>query len=267
MNSLLLASSSISLAPWDWLVVGLGVLVIGIAKSGFGGGVGILAVPMFVVAMGPKQGLGAMLPLMLAADIFSVYHHWGTWDRQNLRVLIPGTLLGIVGGTAVLAWLLSGDGSVDLATAEHRMKVTVGLICVLYVVGTVIRNRFAPHWRWEANWLSGTITGTAAGITSTIAHAGGPVMAIFLLGQHLSKRPFIGTTVIYFFLANAVKLLPYGYLGMIDTTTLGFGLWLLPLVPIGTLAGAHLNRVMSEGLFRGTIMAIVLVTGLKMVLS
>jgi uncharacterized protein len=265
MNNLLLASASISLSPWSWLVAGLGVLVIGVAKSGFGGGVGILAVPMFVFAMGPKQGLGAMLPLMLAADVFSVYHHWGAWDPQNLKVLIPGTLLGIVAGSAALAWLLGGG--VDLASAEHRMKVTVGLICVLYVVGTIVRNRFAPQWRWAASGLGGTITGIAAGVTSTIAHAGGPVLTIFLLGQHLAKRPFIGTTVIYFFLANAVKLLPYGLLGMIDTTTLGFGLWLLPLVPIGTLAGAHLNRVMSEGLFRAAIMTIVLVTGLKMVVS
>ena len=143
----------------------------------------------------------------------------------------------------------------------------MGLICVLYVVGTVVRSRFAPRWRWEARGLGGTITGLTGGVASTIAHAGGPVLTIFLLGQHLAKRPFIGTTVIYFFLANAVKLLPYSYLGMINTNTLGIGLWLLPLVPIGTLAGAHLNRVMSEGLFRAAIMTIVLVTGLKMVVS
>ncbi len=70
-----------------------------------------------------------------------------------------------------------------------------------------------------------------------------------------------------FDVAVNVAVSPSPAQAMIDTTTLGFGLWLLPLVPIGTLAGAHLNRVMSEGLFRGTIMAIVLVTGLKMVLS
>ncbi len=57
------------------------------------------------------------------------------------------------------------------------------------------------------------------------------------------------------------------FLGMIDTSTLGFGLWLLPLVPVGTYAGAHLNRVMSEDLFRNVIMGIVLLTGLKMIMG
>jgi uncharacterized membrane protein YfcA len=254
---------------WGHSLAAAAVLVIGIAKSGFGGGVGILAVPMFVLAMGPKRGLGAMLPLMLVADAFSVYHHWGSWDRRNLVVLMPGTITGMGVGIALLAWLLAehGTGQPPLASAEHSMRVAIGMICVLYVVGNVVRNRYAPHWRWNANWGTGTTAGTSAGIVSTLAHAGGPVTAIFLLGQHLPKRQFIGTTVVYFFIVNALKLIPYGYLGMIDTSTLTYGLWLLPLVPLGTLAGAHLNRVMGEALFRNSIMILVLLTGLKMVLS
>lgn len=250
--------------PWhSWLLAAFAVIVIGVAKSGFGGGVGILAVPMFVLAMGPKRGLGVMLPLMLAADVFSVYHHWRRWDRYNLKVLMPGTIAGIVTGVAVLAWMLAGSER-QLATAERKMQAVIGAMCVLYVAGSLIRNRYAPNWRWRATWMAGTTTGISAGVASTLAHAGGPVTAIYLLGQHLPKQAFIGTTVIYFFITNVLKLAPYGYLGMIDTTTLSQGLWLLPLVPVGTFTGAHLNRVMSEKAFRSAIMIIVFLTGLEM---
>ncbi len=278
MHGPLLSETLSSLPLSHWAMAAAAVLVIGIAKSGFGGGVGILAVPMFVWAMGPKFGLGAMLPLLIAADVLSVYHHWGKWDRQNLKVLLPGSILGIVAGAAVLAWLLlsSGEGGTlaagdastgqsQLAAAEHKMKVAIGVICVLYVVSSVARARYAPHWRWQADWWTGSTSGALAGLVSTLAHAAGPVITIFMLGQHLSKQKFIGTAVIYFFLINTLKLIPYGLLGMIDTATLGFGLWLLPLVPVGTYAGAHLNRVMSETLFRNVVMTIVFLTGVKMI--
>ena len=248
------------------------VLVIGIAKSGFGGGVGILAVPMFVWAMGPKLGLGAMLPLLIAADIFSVFHHWGKWDRPNLKVLMPGSIIGIVVGAGILSWLLLGAAQAEgatsqLAAAERKMKVAIGVICVLYVISSVVRARYAPHWKWKASWWAGSASGWMAGVVSTLAHAAGPVITIFFLGQHLTKEKFIGTAVIYFFIINTIKLVPYSLLGMIDTSTLGYGLWLLPLVPVGTYAGAHLNRVMSEELFRNLVMGIVFLTGLKMIMG
>ena len=227
-----------------------------------------------------KTALGAMLPLLIAADMFSVYHHWGTWDRQNLKVLMPGSILGILAGAVILAWLLSGDGNgpvvssdvasagqTQLEAAERKMKMAIGVICVLYVVSSVVRARYAPQWRWKPSWWAGSLSGWLAGVVSTLAHAAGPVITIFLLGQHPTKQKFIGTAVVYFFIINTVKLIPYGCLGMIDTATLGFGLWLLPLVPVGTYAGAHLNRVMSEDLFRNVIMTIVFLTGVKMIMS
>jgi uncharacterized membrane protein YfcA len=210
-----------------------------------------------------------MLPLLIAADIFSVFHHWGKWDRPNLRVLMPASIIGILIGAGILGWLLLGDGEAgapksQLEAAERKMKVAIGAICVLYVLSSIVRARYAPNWKWTANWYSGSVSGCLAGIVSTLAHAAGPVITIFLLGQHLRKEKFIGTAVIYFFMVNTVKLVPYALLGMIDTSTLGFGLWLLPLVPVGTYAGAHLNRVMSENVFRNMVMGIVFVTGLKM---
>ena len=42
---------------------------------------------------------------MIAADVFSVYHHWGTWDKRLLRLLLPGTLVGIAAGSVIL-WLI-----------------------------------------------------------------------------------------------------------------------------------------------------------------
>lgn len=262
-------------APWvSWLLAGAAVVIIGIAKSGFGSGVGIVAVPLFVFAFGDSAvAMGALLPLLIAADILSVYHHWGTWDKPNLKVLAPGTVVGVIGGAVILWWLLgmpwplwARNGAGDLDLAERRMQMAIGVICILYVLGDRIKARFAPDFRFQADYLGGSLTGVAAGIVTTIAHAAGPVVTIFLLGQHLLKQAFIGTAVIYFFTVNLAKQLTvYPLLGMTNTETLWAGLWLLPLVPIGTWLGVRLNRIMSETAFRWTILIIVALSGLQLV--
>lgn len=270
-----------------WCLAGFAVVVIGIAKSGFGSGVGIVAVPMFVLAFenpennnATAQALGALLPLLIAADTLSVWHHWGTWDRKNLKVLAPGTIVGVLIGIAILYYLMgmptlwwqSGYNPhaliVDEArqeAAQGQLKFTIGLICLLYVIADRVKSRFAPEFRFQATYLSGTVAGTSAGIVTAIAHAAGPVATIYLLGQHLAKQRFIGTAVIYFFAVNLFKVPFYVLLGQINPTTLWAGLWLVPLVPLGTWLGTRLNRIMSEVVFRWTILVIVAITGLQFV--
>lgn len=262
----------------------LAVVLVGIAKSGFGGGVGIVAVPLFVLAAGSRDGLGALLPLLIAADIFSLGHHWKRWDGPNLRHLLPGSMLGIVAGSVVL-WLLlgrpdlglamDGGGVQDLdeaarqsrAQTENGLKLAVGLICVAYVIGDYIRRRLKIDKPFQTGPVKGNLTGLAAGLVSTIGHAAGPITAIYLLGQKIDRRKFIGTAVIYYFIVNTVKLLPYLLLGLIHTGSLFQGLVLLPLVPVGTFLGAWLNRKLSEDIFRAIILLIVLITGIHFVLE
>ncbi len=246
-----------------WLLAGAAVIIVGIAKSGFGGGVGVIATPLFIFAFGdPKLAVGALLPLLIAADIFSVWHHWKKWDPRNLIKLLPGSVLGIAAGAALIWWMgeLSESG-------ERWMKFAIGIICILYVVGDVIKARFAPNWHFEPKHTNGAVFGSAAGITSTLAHAAGPVITIFLIGQKITKQTFIGTCVIYFFIINNIKLIPYATLGLIDTSTLWYGLWLLPLVPLGTFCGARLNRLMSEKAFKTAIMVIVTLSGIDLMLG
>ncbi len=89
-----------------WLIAGAGVLVIGLAKSGFGGGLGIVGVVGFALAFGAQKGNAILLPILIVSDVFSVYYHFGTWNRQILKVMAPGTLLGILMGALILLALV-----------------------------------------------------------------------------------------------------------------------------------------------------------------
>ena len=88
-----------------------------------------------------------------------------------------------------------------------------------------------------------------AGITSTLSHAGGPLIALFLLPQKLDKRIFVGTAVTYFFFGNAVKLIPYRFQGMFTVPRAWTSAVLLPAVVVGTLVGVLLQRKFSGRAF------------------
>lgn len=51
-------------------LAGFAVLFIGVAKAGFGGGLGMLVTPLCVLAFGPKTAIGVLLPLLCAGDVF-----------------------------------------------------------------------------------------------------------------------------------------------------------------------------------------------------
>lgn len=264
----------------SWTLALAGATLVGIAKSGFGSGVGIVAIPLFVYAFDdPRQAVGALLPILIVADVFSVWAHWGKWDTQNLRVLWPGTVAGLVLGT-VLLYLLLGmprlwwwpgasvsapapAGMLEEATAG--LKTAIGIVCLVYVVADRIKAQWAPTFAFKADGLTGTVAGVSVGVATTLAHAAGPFATIYLLGQRLGKDKFIGTAVIYFFVVNVVKLLPYTLLGMIDSQTLWPGLWLMPMIPLGVWLGLMLNRWISDALFGMAILVIVALSGLQLV--
>ena len=58
----------------------------------------------------------------------------------------------------------------------------------------------------------------------------------------MDPQIFTGTSVIFFAITNAIKLVPYFLLGQFDATNLTASAVLMPLAPLATLAGAWLVR-------------------------
>ena len=78
----------------------LSVILVAISKSGFGGALGSLGLPVMVLAFPPKLAIAILLPLYLITDIFVAY----TWRKfpvlKILKLMVLGGLLG-----QVLGWI------------------------------------------------------------------------------------------------------------------------------------------------------------------
>ena len=51
------------------------VVLMGIAKAGFGGGIGLIATPLLALVLPVSDAAALMLPLLIACDVFAVRHY------------------------------------------------------------------------------------------------------------------------------------------------------------------------------------------------
>jgi hypothetical protein len=250
------------MSAW-WLLVGFAVFLIGVTKSGFGAGVGLMIVPMTVIAMrhlppGAGAALGFMLPLLIVGDVLSVTQHRKLFNKPAILRLLPGTLFGLLlGGGLLLAF---HNQPPKRLTAF--IEIEVGLESIILV---------GLHWwrTWTAdqsqiyrpNLWRATGAGAFAGTSSTLAHAAGPIIALHLLPQRFERQTFVGTCAVYFFIVNTAKVPVYVMGHQFRAAMLRPSLCALPLVFAGAIFGFWLTRKLNDKLFSKIVYALTFCLG------
>jgi len=242
-----------------WLIAAIAVTFLGIAKAGFGGGVGVLATPLMALTIPVAEAAALLLPLLIVADIFSINHYRTRFDRTNIKFMLPGAVIGVAIGGFFFGYF-SGN--------ERILQIGLGLLSLIFVAFQFTRNRLlgllekrSPHP------IEGVVMGGLAGFTSTLAHAGGPPAVIHLLPQRLRRNIFVGTTVIFFAALNLIKLIPYSILGLIRVGNLATILLLAPLAYIGVKLGIYLNQRFSDDKFNLLVYSILFLAGIQLIMG
>lgn len=241
--------------PWFWAAALPAVFLVGLSKGGFGGSMGFVGVPLMSLAMPPLQAAAILLPIMILMDIVALWSWRGVHDRRTLAYMLPGSMLGIaIGG------LLASQVTVA------AIRLAVGAVAIVFVGrwlhGEYVRKKSSlrGHDRVRATFWS-----ALSGFTSFVAHVGGPPFQIYVLPLGLDPKTMTGTSVVFFAVTNAVKLVPYFALGQFDATNLAVSAALTPIAPAATLLGAWLVRRMRPEVFYPFTYAVVGVIALKLV--
>jgi len=257
----------------QFLILGaLSVLLVSMAKAGFGGGVGLLSVPLMIYACGGRSQLanGIMLPILIVNDYVALAAWWRKWNLRPVLLMLPGMVLGTALGWAALWGFQQLDvsgASVQQKQADAGLMLGVGVIALGFVVLQVVGLRRREPLPFRPVLWQGACVGAAAGLTSTLAHAAGPIANMYMLPQRMAKEQFVASTLLYFWIGNQIKLLPYGCLGLLSADSVGGSLAFLPAVVAGTALGVYLNRRVGQKQFLGVVYVLLALAGAHLVIN
>ncbi len=237
--------------PIFWAVAVISVLITGISKGGFGG-LALLAVPLMSLVISPVQAAGIMLPILIVMDWVSVWSYRKHWNKRILMLTLPGAFVGIVFGGLFAGYV-----------NDQFVRICVGVIAVVFPLYVFFKPKSRPS-SIKGNKSLGILAGSISGFTSFIAHAGGPPFQAYAIPQELEKRVYAGTSVMFFFVVNMVKVAPYAMLGQFDRTNLTTSLFLIPIAPLGVLIGVWLVKKIDQALFFRIIYLLIFSVGLKL---
>ncbi|MCR9110618.1 sulfite exporter TauE/SafE family protein [Marivita sp. XM-24bin2] len=221
-----------------WIIAALAAFLMGLSKGGVPM-IALLSVPLMSLFMDPARAAGLLLPIYIIADMYAVYLFRKAFSRRNLKILLPGAIVGILIGFAAISYV-PGDAG----------KLLVSLIGFFYLAST-LRKRLAKTAlpAQTADVPRGIFWGTLAGLTSYISHAGGPPFQAYVLPQRLDKMVYLGTSTIFFTVVNLLKVPPFILAGQITWDSASQAIWLAPFALAGAWSGAAVSRALPERVF------------------
>lgn len=245
--------TSLLIEPWQIAVAVAGALAVGVSKTGVPG-LGILVAAIFAVLLPARLASGFVLPMLIFGDLVAVlaYRKHANW-RQVLK-LFPWTIPGVV-----LGYLAMGRIN------DRGAQILIGTILATMALWQTYRRLFSKS-AGEAKheiWLI-AILGIAAGFTTLVANAAGPIMTLYLLAIGLPKLEFVGTAAVFFCALNLFKVPFMVNLGLITKDSFGWNLALAPVVLAGTWAGKWLLKRISQKWFELTALSLSALAAIKL---
>lgn len=239
--------------PYFYLAAVPAVILVGLSKGGLGGAMALLGVPLMSLVVPPVQAAAILLPILIVMDWVSLWTWRGSRDTRTLKIMLPGAMLGIA-----LGWLTAA------IVTEGMVRLIVGVVTFLFFLRWAVRKLRAREVAMPHRPVVGVFWSVISGFTSFVAHAGGPPYQVYTLPLKQHPKVYTGTSVIFFAIVNAVKLVPYFALGQLDTTNLTASLLLVPAAPLATLAGAWIVKRMRPDVFYPLMYAMIFVVSLKL---
>lgn len=225
----------------SWLGWGLLLLcgfLVGMSKTGIPG-IGILAVPVMASILPARASVGVVLPMLIFADLFAVayYRRHAVWS--HLVRIMPWAFAGIVLGYLTM----------DKIDDNHFSFLIGAIVLAMLIIQWIRTGRAEDDSSVPAFWWFAALMGLAAGFSTMVANAAGPIMALYLLAMHLPKKKFVGTRAWYFLIMNWVKVPFSANLGLINADSLRLNLLSAPAIAAGAFAGIVLLRYIPQKFF------------------
>ncbi|WP_052761283.1 sulfite exporter TauE/SafE family protein [Sedimenticola thiotaurini] len=241
-------SFSLMQLPVATLVVAIAYLIRGVA--GFGSG--LIAIPLLALIL----PLSVVVPVIALLDLLASVSH-GFGNRRDIGwleifTLLPFSLLGI--GIAIYLFK-----TVD----PDLLSTGLALFIILYSLYNLVSENMPTDFSrlWAMPW------GAAGGMINALFGTGGPFYVIYLKLRGLGKDELRATIATILLFDGIGRVAGYAMGDFFNETALILVAAGLPLAALALFVGGHIQTGMSQKAFQRAISALLLVSGIALLIK
>ncbi len=220
-----------------WIIAVFAAVTVGLGKGGLPV-IASLAVPSLSLFMSPITAAGLLLPVYIVSDIFALFFYRKDFDIRVLKISIIGMTIGVL-----IGWFTAN------IVIEWVVTFIIGLMGVIFAINELFKNSIKKTKLKKFNQNKGIFLCSISGFTSFISHNGGPPWQIFVIPLGLSKVVYVGSSVIAFSYVNAIKVIPYFFLGQLNFESIKIASFLLIPASFAVYFGYLVVKLIPEKLF------------------
>ena len=240
----------------ELIVLSVAVFAAATLQAATGIGFGVIAGPLMLVVLNDAAAIQISVALNLLIALLltpSLYRHA---SRPVLSSLLVGVVVGTPLGVVVFLIL-------DIVLLKVLAGIAVAFTLLMLVRraragGTPKDSPPAPE-RIAIGIVAGTMGGSLA--------MPGPVPAAWMSARGFDKQAVRATVLLMFVAAYGVALILQFYLAGIVAETLRLCAFLMPATVVGVGAGHLLSRRISEQVFRGLLVTVLLLTVILLIVT
>ncbi len=232
------------------------VLILSISALGqsvFGFGAGLISIPLLSQFFPVKDAVTLSLLLQLALGLL-VLPSFRSLQWKPLRWLLLGMLPATFAGMTML-WMFQ--------------DIVLRWFLAALLAGFLLRSFFLPDVRltWLGSPAGALGAGTAAGIVQGMMGTSGPILVMFFSEVSRCKVVFRVSLLLVLFLSNFLRIVLAGPMGMFNSQVVTAGLYAAPFVALAMWGGERIHHLLSETVYRRSILAILSVSLVMLVLK
>lgn len=222
-------------------IAAFAVFFVGIAKAGFGGMIGSLAMPLVASFSDIATAIAVLFPTFFVMDMIVAW---------IFRKSVPWSLMWPMAAAGVAGAIL---GAVAFRLIDTSiLAVLLGAMSFFVGARFFWQRRFRPEVpiasqdTSQRNWPRLICLNGASGFTSFFLMGEAPIQ-VFLLPFRLAPQVYVSVLVWFFFIVNASKVPIFLGMGIVTVETLWVSALLMPVMPFGIFVGKIIsNRLPKE---------------------
>lgn len=222
--------------------------------SGFGAG--MVAIPLLVFVLPIHTAVPMMGLLAFVLFIFLTIRDRRDVVWDELKLLVPATILGVVAGALLFKNLDSG--------VLLRLLGAFIMGFALYVLA--VHHFGLPQVRCSRRWAP-PIGFVGAAVDTMFGGGGGTLVVVYMHMRGIGTAQFRATVAVLWFFEMIARLAGYAVSGYYTLSTLLFAALMLPLVWAGTHVGERIGNRISQETFSKVLAVMLLLCGVSVLLK